>query len=62
MHTYNTITTRALLRVVERSMSCGVIFGLAEHHIYDANSATIRALDLHSLPSSSFTVYYLALE
>ena len=42
---------------------CGrVIFGLAENHFFDRNSAASRALGLLSLLPNSLTLYSLTLE
>jgi hypothetical protein len=42
---------------------CGrVIFGVAENHFFESNSAATRALGLNSLLSHALTLSYLTLE
>ena len=59
---YNIIIIRAFLLMIEMQMCGRVIFALAENHLFDSNSAASGALELNSLLSYSFTLYYLTLE
>jgi hypothetical protein len=52
------IIIHAFLLVIEMQMCGRVIFGPAESHPFDPNSAASRALELKSLLSHSLTLSY----
>ena len=58
--TYNIIIIFVFLLVIEMQMCSRVIFGPAEDHVFDPNSAASRALGLNSLLPYSLALYYLA--
>ncbi len=60
--TYDIVIIYAFLLVIEMQMCGRVIFGLAENHFFDPNTAASRVLGLNSLLPHSLTLYYLALE
>jgi hypothetical protein len=60
--TYDIVIIHAFLLVIEMQMCGRVIFGLAENHFFDPNSAASRVLGLNSLLPYALTLHYLALE
>ena len=56
------IIIHAFLLVIEMQMCGRVIFGPAESHLFDPNSAASRALELNSLLSHSLILSYQTLE
>jgi hypothetical protein len=62
IQSHNIIIMHAFLLMIEMRMCGHVIFSVADTHFLDSTSAASVALDLHSLLSYSFTIYYLTLE